>query len=271
MNTPLVSAVIPTRNRSDRLRAALQSVLDQTFTDIEIIVVDDASTDDTEKTLQSLSQKAGLRYLRNKARQGASRSRNIAIQEARGEFITGLDDDDTWHPQRVEKLLDAFQEGISAVCSFDLMVYNTRELIWKKKPQITHQDLLYYNQVGNQVLTKRDYLLNVGGFDETLPSAQDYDLWIRMTEEYGPVVTVPEPLQRVNMKSEEGRISTSEKTIEGYRACFEKHKAKMSKSQKKYQEYRLKLAAGDNPSLFEMVRAVPPSLLKKEVIRKYFL
>ena len=271
MNTPLVSAVIPTRNRSDRLRTALQSVLDQTFTDIEIIVVDDASSDDTEKTLESLAQKTGLRYLRNEIRQGASRSRNIAIQEARGEFIAGLDDDDTWHPQRVEKLLDAFNDGVSAVCAYDLMVYKKREVIWKKKPRITHQDLLYYNRVGNQVLTKRDYLLDVGGFDESLPSAQDYDLWIRMTEEYGPVVTVPEPLQRVNMKSEEGRISTSEKTIEGYRACFEKHKPKMSKSQKKYQKYRLKLAEGANPSLMEMVQSVPLSLLKKELIRRYFL
>lgn len=271
MNKPLVSAVIPTRNRSARLQTAIQSVLDQTFTDIELIIVDDASTDSTEETVQSLTQNATIRYFKNDACKGAPYSRNRGIREARGEFISGLDDDDTWHPQRIEKLLDAFQEGISAVCAYDLMIYNNREVIWKKKPRITHQDLLYSNRVGNQVLTRRDYLLDVGGFDESLPSAQDYDLWIRLTEAHGPIITVPESLQRVNMKSEEGRISTSEKRMEGYRACFEKHKAKMSRSQKKYQEYRLKVAEGANPSLIDMIRSVPPSLLKKELIRKYVL
>ncbi|NBB76841.1 MAG: glycosyltransferase, partial [Bacteroidetes bacterium] len=131
MKTPIVS-----RNRPDRLRAAIRSALDQTFAELEIIVVDDASTDETEKTLESLAQKREIRYLRNETRQGASRSRNIAIQEARGEFIAGLDDDDTWHPHRIEKLLNAFQEGVSAVCAYDMLVHENREIVWRKKPRI---------------------------------------------------------------------------------------------------------------------------------------
>lgn len=268
---PFVSIYLPTRNRSGVLPLAIGSVLSQSWPELELIVVDDASDDSTPEILQQYSEKHRIKVIRNEEAMGASFSRNRALRHASGEFVTGIDDDDQFHPDRIELLLEAFEQGFSGSCSFDKMEYGNRQLIWKKRPVITHKHLLYYNQVGNQLLTRRDYFLEVGGFDERLPAAQDYDLWIRLSERYGPVRTVPRVLQTVNMSEERSRISHSEMKIEGYTACFEKHSHKMSEAQIRYQHYRLSLAAGQSPSWRELLNEVPAPLWFKEIKRKLFL
>lgn len=271
-NPPLVSIIIPTHNRKERLKRAVNSVLDQTWRPIEIVVVDDASDDDTPEYLESLqNEHRSVRILRNETSRGAAVSRNIAISHANGEFITGLDDDDYWRPTRIERLMEEFEEGFSAVCSYDRMVMNDRDAIWKKPTMITLDDLLYYNRVGNQVLTKKEYLEQVGGYDEELPSAQDYDLWIRLVLEFGPIRTVTQALQVVNMEDDRERITTSDKKMEGYMQCFKKHEKWMSSKHKKYQYYRLKMAAGEHVSWLDLIRSVPAGLYIKEITRKLFL
>lgn len=267
---PLVTAYIPTRNRVDSLERAIQSVIDQTWSPIEIIVVDDASDDGTTTLLETLSSTYSLRILRNITPLGAAASRNLAIEHASGDFVAGLDDDDIWRPKRVEQLIEAFHDGCAGVCSSDRLDFGKREIVWKKKSRITLQDLLYYNQVGNQILTKREYIMDVGGYDESLVSAQDYDLWIRLSHDYGPFIAVPQTLQVVNMSVGKESITTSGTKMDGYYACFEKHKAKMNSEQITYQQYRLKLAAGDDLSWLEMFRSVPRPLLLKEITRKLF-
>jgi glycosyltransferase involved in cell wall biosynthesis len=268
---PLVTAYIPTRNRAESVKKAVGSVLEQTWENIEIIVVDDASDDETPHVLEDLARSHNITVIRNEIPKGAAASRNIAIEQANGEFVAGLDDDDIWRPKRVELLLNEFSDGISAVCSNDRMVFGEKEIVWKKKAVITLQDLLFYNQAGNQVLTKKEYILEVGGYDETLPSAQDYDLWIRLAHDFGPIKCAPHTLQVVNMSDDRESITTSGNQIEGYRACFEKHRHKMNKEQETYQLYRIKMAAGEKISWLEMFRSVPSQLLVKEITRKLFL
>ncbi len=268
---PLVTAIIPTHNRADLLPRAIDSVLEQTWDTIEVVVVDDASTDNTPEVLAGYKKEHSVRIIRNENSKGAAASRNIAIEHAAGEFIAGLDDDDYWRPKRIELMMEEFEEGYSAVCSNDRMDFGEKEIVWKKKPVITLNDLLFYNQVGNQVLTKKEYLLAVGGYDESLPSAQDYDLWIRLVHDFGPIKTAPHPLQVVNMEPERDRISTSGDETTGYHVCFEKHKEKMNEAQKKYQNYRIKLAEGEPVGWFEMFRSVPRGLRLKEITRKLFL
>jgi glycosyltransferase involved in cell wall biosynthesis len=253
------------------LKRAINSVHEQTWENMEIVVVDDASEDDTPDLLRELSAENAITLVRNESPKGAAVSRNIAIKHAKGEFVAGLDDDDFWRPRRIELLMDAFEEGYSAVCSNDRMVFDDKEIVWKKKPVITLNDLLYYNQVGNQVLTKKDYLTEVGGYDESLPSAQDYDLWIRLAHDFGPIKTVPHKLQVVNMESDRERISTSGDETSGYYACFEKHKSRMNEAQIKYQLYRMKLTEGEKAGWREMFKSVPGELLVKEITRKLFL
>ena len=186
---PLISVIMPTHNRRELLGRAVDSVLEQTWDSLEIIIVDDASDDETPDYLKDLSDRySNLQIVCNEVSKGAAVGRNIAIRQAKGEFITGLDDDDYWRPTRVERLMEEFEDGFSAVCSYDRMVMDEREAVWKKPTMITLDDLLYYNRVGNQVLTKKEYLEAVGGYDEDLPSAQDYDLWIRLVRSLVPFV-----------------------------------------------------------------------------------
>ena len=269
---PLVSAIIPTHNRSELLKRAIQSVLDQTWENMEIVVVDDASGDNTPQLLQSLSEKnKNLKVIRNNESKGAAASRNIAIENADGEFVAGLDDDDVWRPKRIELLMEEFQEGYAAVTSNDRMDFGEKEIVWKKKPIITLHDLLFYNQVGNQVLTKKEYLKQVDGYDESLQSAQDYDLWIRLAHDFGPIKTAPHTLQVVNMSDERESITTSDNQIDGYIACFQKHRDKMNAEQIKYQNYRIKITEGKETGWIELFKATPRHLLIKEITRKLFL
>ena len=267
-----VTVIIPTHNRAELLKRAVQSVLEQTEDNLEIVVVDDASGDETQEYLKNLTtDHEHVKSIRNETSRGAAVSRNIAIRHASGEYVTGLDDDDYWRRTRIERLMEEFEEGYAAVCSYDKMVMNGREVTWKKPTMITLDDLLYYNQVGNQVLTKKEYLETVGGYDEDLPSAQDYDLWIRLVQQFGPIRTVPSPLQVVNMEEDRERISTDESKMAGYRRCFEKHEKWMSPKHKKYQKYRLRMAAGEIVSWLDLFKSVPPKLYVKEITRKLFL
>lgn len=250
---------------------AISSVLNQTWKNIELIVVDDASEDNTPKLLAELDADVPVKIIRNNAPLGAAASRNIAIGQASGEYITGLDDDDYWMPNRIEKMMDTFEDGYSAVCTYDKMDYGNKTITWKKRNIISFDDLLYYNQAGNQVLTKKKYITEIGGFDEKLPSAQDYDLWIRLAERFGPIKTVPEALQVVAAEQQRESITTSSSKTAGYADCFEKHKGKMNTQQIKYQQYRLDLASGKPVSLLRLIQSTPYYLLKKEITRKLFL
>src|ERR1700722_18236400 len=102
----LVSIYLPTKNREALLRRAVESVLTQSYTTLELIVVDDGSTDGTRRYLETVrTADSRVRVIRNETSLGAPLSRNLAIRDARGEFIAGLDDDDRVHPHRIASLV----------------------------------------------------------------------------------------------------------------------------------------------------------------------
>jgi len=105
---PLVSVIIPTYNRDELLRRAMESVLNQTFDDFELIVVDGAKSDETKGLVKSFGDKR-LRYVPQKGK-GIANARNIGIKKARGEFIAFLDDDDIWKPEKLERQIQGFKE-----------------------------------------------------------------------------------------------------------------------------------------------------------------
>ncbi len=249
------------------LRRALKSVALQNYAPVEIIVVDDGSTDDTEAVIDTFRKTNDLTYIKNKISQGAPRARNQGIEAAKGAFVAGLDDDDEWNPERIEWLMEAHEDSYSCVTSNVCMQYAKRSAVWHKKGIISLNNLLYSNQVGNQVLVKRDRLLAVGGFDEQLKAAQDYDLWIRLCEAFGPVKNVKKPLQTVHADHEGGRISNPATQLEGYLAFFNKHKHRMTKSQRKYQLYNIRRAQGKHPGLLDMIGWVPRDRYAKEIKR----
>lgn len=263
---PLVSAVVTTYNRADLLPRALDSVVGQTYSPLELIIMDDGSEDETEKVVQRYQDKIDLTYIRNEQSLGACRARNKGIETANGEFIAGLDDDDEWHKDRISELVAAHVDEYSCITSDTVMVYPGGEAAWKKKKIVDLNTLLFTNQVGNQVLVRRDRILDVGGFDPNLAAAQDYDLWIRLCAAYGPVRNVQKPLQTIYMNHQENRI-TDQSSFKGYLQFYQKHKHRMNKKQRKYQLYKIRRAQGKPERMREFLNFVPRQRYFKEAKR----
>lgn len=117
MNNALISVYIPTHNRSEMLKRAVFSVIKQTYKNVEIIICDDGSSDNTEQVVIALQEKyKNIRYLKNDTPKGACAARNLGIFEAKGEYITGLDDDDEFSDNRLEELLNFFLFGQWKIC-----------------------------------------------------------------------------------------------------------------------------------------------------------
>lgn len=270
---PLVSAILTTHNRAELLPRALDSVLVQTYENMEVVVVDDGSDDDTPEVIEQYSQEFPIKSIRIEESVGACRARNKGIEQASGIFVAGLDDDDKWHEDRIKELVVAYSEEYACVTSDTIMVYPKKEAVWKKKKVIDLETLLYTNQVGNQVMVRRDRLLEVGGFDPNLAAAQDYDLWIRLSKKYGPIRNVQKPLQTIYMDHSQDRI-TDQSAFQGYFQFYKKHKADFNRKQRKYQLFKLRRAQQKPESVREFVSCVPPFRYWKEIklamIRRFF-
>ncbi len=177
------------------LERAVRSVFGQTYGNVQLVVVDDASERETGDTLERLgrensSQKVMV-VLRLEHARGACVARNLALEACEGSLVTGLDDDDYFLPDRLARLVAAFDPEVSSFV-FDgyvretlLQGGGTTRVRIPLKQAARLRDLLKRNIVGNQVLTLTSRLREVGGFDECLPAWQDYDLWIRLVKAFG--------------------------------------------------------------------------------------
>lgn len=198
---PRVSVIIPTRNRSVMLRRAIDSVRAQTFTDLEILVADDGSDDDTSEVVRDLGDRR-VRHLRF-AHGGAPRARNAAFALSRGALVAYLDDDDEWLPQKLERqlqhLASAGQDVGLVHCGTDLVSSASGRTVHTFRPADRHYtpaDLLRdIPFTTSNVLIRRDVLEVIGGFDPDLAGAQDRDLWIRIARRFR-IAGVPEVLVR---------------------------------------------------------------------------
>ncbi len=247
---PTVSAIITTCNRSDVVANAINSVLEQTYKCCEIIIVDDCSDDLTQEIVsQFVDNFDNIIYERLSVRSGACKARNRGREIATGDLIAGLDDDDEWLPNRIEVLVLAYKPSFSFVTSQDIYINNHERWLSEKPKKVTFDNLLYDNCVGNQVLVSKLKLDELNGFDETLPSAQDYDMWIRLVEKFGPALVVESATQLVYMTDNPGRITNSRKKITGYFIAYVKHKNLMSKDQRKYQLAKLYQHKNKQPNL----------------------
>lgn len=236
---PLVSVYLPTRDRAAQLARAVRSVLSQDHPSLELLVVDDGSIDETPQLLARLARDdARVRVLRRPTAAGASAARNVALREARGEFATGLDDDDVMLPGRITSLLRAHRGEHAFVCSARYVV-EPREKWFKLDlagpATIDLQHLLYGNVVGNQVLAATERLRAVGLFDESLPGWQDYDLWTRLVMRYGPGLRVADPSYVVVANSSANTISSSPGAIVGACHYLERYGHLMSEQHRRSQ------------------------------------
>ena len=233
----LVSVVIPTHNRADFVKQAIESVLNQSYGKIQIIVVDDGSTDNTGSALKVLFKQGIIQYIKHESSQGASAARNTGIWAAKGRFIAGLDDDDMFTPQRIEELIKAYDPRYAFVYSNSYIVRRGKKILRKYASRITFKKILYRNYVGNQIFIERQRLIELDGFDTTLPARQDHDMWARLIERFGPPLLVQKPLM-IEVQSHEDRISSvPEKVLNGAKLFYKKHGSKMDRSTQKFYRY----------------------------------
>ncbi|MDE2181444.1 MAG: glycosyltransferase [Alphaproteobacteria bacterium] len=202
-------------------------MLQQTYGNIELIVVDDASSDSTESYLRSVaSADPRLHYVSNPAPRGAPASRNIAIRGAKGEFLTGLDDDDAFDRERIGafvdywRLLQSRNKSPACLYSQDILVNDSGAHLWvsQKKSAVTANELFRGNYIGNQIFAPRSRFIEAGLFDEELPAWQDLELFIRVLGRFGEARLLDMPTYYHSATLRADRISAQEKNI---RLAFE--------------------------------------------------
>lgn len=203
---PAISVIIPTRNRAQYLAEALDSVLAQTFTDFEIIVVDDGSNDQTRQVLDLYIRKNNIQYVYQEP-VGVSAARNRGVSLASGIYVAFLDSDDVFLPSKLQKQMELFagEPELGFVhCSFskfddlgnDLGIRDTTQFSGMIYPAILHEWSVLMAMPC--MLMRTAVIKEVGGFDETMTWAEDLDLWRRIARRY-PVGVVPEALVRVRV------------------------------------------------------------------------
>lgn len=183
-----VSVIIPTFNRARYLCEAINSVLIQTYNDFEIIVVDDGSTDNTKELLNKYNGKIKYIYQQN---QGMSAARNLGINMSDGEYISFLDNDDVWLPEKLKKQIDLLDSNpeIAFVSSDSFVIDAFGSIIktWGKGTNNYENFESLYEENFIPILTvvaRKKYLLDAGLFDEALSVCADYDLWLRLAKKY---------------------------------------------------------------------------------------
>lgn len=231
---PLVSVVLPTRDRPRRLSAALSSVLSQTYPNLEVLVVDDASTDPVEEVVENLSRgDRRVRLIRLSEKSGAAVARNTAFADARGELVAFIDDDDLWKPQKLEKQVAFLEEHPDmGIVTSDHEVIDERwpdRLMYHLGPRtFTSQHLLWFNIPGSLVccIVRRDVVGDDLWLDESYPSVEDWDLWVRCAR-HTKMGVVKEVLGRRTLHAD-GRLSDPASKLNGLRAFERSHSRSMS-------------------------------------------
>ena len=189
-----VSVIIPTYNRAHLIGRAIQSVLNQTYQDFELIVVDDGSTDNTEDIIRQFQEKdKRIRYIKHDKNKGGSAARNTGIKNSVGKYIAFQDSDDEWLPKKLEKQMKIFKKespnlgivytGFYRIKDSEKKYIPSHEIV-KKEGRI-YEELLKGNFITTQsILVRKECFKKVGIFDENLPRLQDWELVMRLSKYY---------------------------------------------------------------------------------------
>jgi hypothetical protein len=186
MHTPKVSVVMPVYNGKDYLREAASSVLHQTFTDFELIIINDGSTDGTPSILEEIAADKRVRVLHNEENRGLTYTRNKGIANSRGQYIAMLDSDDAALPKRIEKqviFLDSHPEFALVGSSINLVSSDGRYIrtqYYPTPPAYIPSLLLFQNNFAQSTVMLRRSALPAECYRLEYPPAEDYDLWVRM-------------------------------------------------------------------------------------------
>lgn len=215
-----ISVIIPVRNREATIVRAIDSVLQQSYKHYEIIVVNDCSDDQTDEIVKQYSDK--IKYLTLPAHSGVSAARNLGVLESSGEWIAFLDSDDLWQANKLKKQVEYLQR-------YPFYEIIQSEEIWIRKGVRVNPCKHHKKPIGwiwepslkrclitaSSVLMKKNLFEQFGGFDESLPVCEDYDLWLRITRSY-PVGLDP-TLSVIKYGGHSDQLSTKYKAMDRFR------------------------------------------------------
>ncbi|MDY6896820.1 MAG: glycosyltransferase [Cyanobacteriota bacterium] len=195
---PLISIIIPVYNGEKTIKETIESVLNQTFVNFELIVIDDGSQDSTLNVISSIEDSRLKVFSYQNA--GVAISRNRGIKRASGKFIAFLDADDLWTSDKLESQLKALQSNPQAAVAYSWVDYIDAEGEFLHSGNHiaingnAYKQLLVENVLenGSNPLIRKDALIQVGGFNQSLTPAEDWDMWLRLAAGY-EFVTVPSP------------------------------------------------------------------------------
>lgn len=227
--SPSVSVVIPTYNRAALLQRAIRSVLNQTFGDFEVVVVDDASTDETGETIAAFAD-TRIRYFRQPRNLGVAEARNRGLCEARGDFIALLDSDDEWLPTKLEEQMARFEAGGSGVglvyCG--ARIFNAagyREDRPRYRGRI-FDELLLRNVIAGGATSsviRRNVIAAAGFFDPAMPAMEDYDYWLRVARFYSVDFVDRALVRYYDLDDEDRRSRNREADISARDLLYRRH------------------------------------------------
>ena len=234
MSNPLVSIITPTFNRAWVLPRAIKSVLSQTYTNFEHIIVDDVSTDNTKEVVSKFKDPR-IKYIRLNYHKidetyGAPRARNVGINSAKGKYIAFLDSDDVFLPPKLQKQVrlieSSLEEYVMVYSGFEFHIEGDpkyKDVVIPTKRGDLFKELLRSNVAGTlTVLAKRSAILHAGLFDEKIPTCEDWDLWIRLAQ-LGKIDFVPEVLAYDYIHGRQvSRVF--DKKLEGKKLVYKKYK-----------------------------------------------
>ncbi|MGC9502456.1 glycosyltransferase [Baaleninema sp.] len=189
-----ISVVIPVYNGEATIRSTLESVLDQTFRDFELIVIDDGSTDNTVDVVKSIADERISLYSYPNAGQAESRNRGAKL--ASGEFLSFIDADDLWTSDKLDAQLQALKDHPDAAVAYSWTAHvDESDRFFRHGPRLSFEGNVYDKLIindfvgsGSNVLVRKSAFFDVGGFETSFPPAEDWDLWVRLAAKYRFVV-----------------------------------------------------------------------------------
>lgn len=187
---PIITVLISVYNGEKYLCEAIDSILNQTFKDFEFLIINDVSTDNSKKIILSYDDKR-IRYFENKKNLGLTKSLNNGLKIAKGEYIARQDADDVSAPERLEKqlrFLDSYSD-YAVVGSFTKIIDEKSKVIYRLKRPIYFPEIKRALMIDNcithgSVMIRKKCLLEIGFYDEDMNRSQDYELWLRLSEQY---------------------------------------------------------------------------------------
>jgi glycosyltransferase involved in cell wall biosynthesis len=259
-----VDVIIPTYNRSEFLQSAISSVLNQTFEELALIVVDDASKDNTQFVVNSFKDKR-IEYIQHPVNRGEAVARNTGVSTARAEFVAFLDDDDEWLPEKLRFAFDLLKNSpakVGGVYTGYFMVEQLTGLTRScKRPERRgdiYLDMARGNVIGtpSAVLLRRECFEKVGVFDQSIPWMLDYDMWIRIAKEFH-FECIKEPLIKYHVHKNQISNNASIRA-KGLEAILSKHRDFFSLDQTTHSRfyYDLGLAYGESKQFGKAWKAV---------------